>query len=95
MHILHPAQVPLIQVRADGSITGIDGMLDQISASVGRQILPMLRDQVLPVLQNDRQLQMTVGRAAGQQIAKPLWALAIVTGTYLGWKIYTNNKKKT
>lgn len=79
-------------MRPDGSISGVDGMLDQISASLARQIVPAIRDNVLPVIQHDRQLQTTVGRAAGvaigQELAKPLWAIAIVAGVYATWKIW-------
>lgn len=91
-HVPATDAAPEVGVRPDGSITGIDGMLDQISASLARQIVPAIRDTVVPVLQNDRQLQTTVGRAAGaeigRQLAGPLWTLAIIAGVYAGWKIY-------
>jgi hypothetical protein len=75
-------QSPGIQLRADGSITGIDALLDQISGSLGRQIVPMLREQIVPILQNDRELQTAIGRAAGREIAKPLWGLALIGVIY-------------
>lgn len=74
--------LPDIQLRSDGSIDGIDGLLDQISASLGRRIIPMLRQEILPILQNDRDLQATLGRAIGRQIALPLWALLAVGAVY-------------
>ncbi len=62
-----------------GRIPGIDGMLDQVAGAVVRQAVPALRDQILPVLQNDRALQRTVGRAAGEALAQKLWPFAFVT----------------
>lgn len=73
-----------IVVRSDGSIAGIDGMLDQIGGALVRQF----RTELWPVVRADTQLQQTVGSAAGRELAKPLWALAIIAGVYVGWKIY-------
>lgn len=82
-----PPTLPDIQLRSDGSIDGIDGLLDQISASLGRRIIPMLRQEILPVLQNDREMQATLGRAIGRQLALPLWVLLGGGAIYVAYRM--------
>lgn len=76
-----PAQPgPPVDVAPDGRITGVDGMLDQIAAAIGRQVTPMLTRDVLPLLQRDTALQRTVGQSLGQglghELRGPAWLLA-------------------
>jgi hypothetical protein len=78
-----PDPAPIV-VRADGSIAGIDGMLDQIGGALARQF----RTELWPVIRADQALQQHVGRAVGRELAKPLWVLAGVVGLYVGWKVY-------
>lgn len=85
-----PAASSNISVGANGYIHGIDGMLDQISGALLRQA----KTEILPTLQNDRELQMTVGRAAGKAMAKPLWVIAGVAAVYVGWVIWTHNDER-
>lgn len=59
-------------IGPDGRIAGIDGMLDQIAGALVRQATPYVQSQILPALQSDRALQMTVGAAAGQAAAQTL-----------------------
>ena len=57
-----------VRIGEQGYIHGIDGMLQQVaSAFVG---------EVMPHVSSDRQMQAAVGRAIGQEIARPLWVLA-------------------
>ncbi len=74
-----------LQFGADGRITGLEGVLDQIFESLGRQVTPLVRDIAIPMIQRDKELQKTVGAAAGQAFAneiKPfLWVL---TGLGIG-----------
>jgi hypothetical protein len=84
--------LPDIQFNPDGSIRGIDGLLDQIALSVGRKLIPMIRHEILPVLQEDRDLQTRIGRGIGREIAMPLWALAIGGALYGGVKLYERHR---
>lgn len=68
-----PAPTPTATPDPTGRIPGIDGMLDQVAAAVARQAAPLVRTEILPVLQADRELQRTVGAAAGQAAATKLW----------------------
>jgi hypothetical protein len=79
--------LPDIQLHADGSISGINGLLDQISASLGRQIVPMLRHEILPIIQNDRDMQAQLGRAIGRQLALPLWLLLGSGAVYVAYRM--------
>lgn len=57
-----------IRIGEHGYIHGIDGMLQQVArAFVG---------EAMPHVQGDREMQARVGRAIGQEVAKPLWVLA-------------------
>lgn len=58
---------------SDGRIPGIDGMLDQVAAAVARQAAPVIRTELLPVVLADRELQRTVGSAAGKAFAQAVW----------------------
>lgn len=85
-----PTSAPApVTVGADGRISGIDGMLDQISGALLRQA----KTEILPTLQNDRELQTTVGRAIGKSLANPLWVMAGVAAVYVGWVIWSNSQK--
>jgi hypothetical protein len=82
------AASPDVYVDASGHVHGVDGVLNQIAAAVVAQATPVVRDQLMPILQNDRQLQATVGAAAGQAMAGPLWVVAAVAAGYAGWSVY-------
>lgn len=57
-----------VYIGEQGYIHGIDGMLQQVArAFVG---------EAMPHVQGDREMQARVGRAIGQEVAKPLWVLA-------------------
>lgn len=68
-----------------GRLIGVDGVLDQIGEALRRQVEPIVRDTVLPVLQRDVALQREVGAAAGVQLGREIrpWvilgALALAT----------------
>jgi hypothetical protein len=84
-----PAQTG--QIGPDGRIAGIDGVLDQITEAIGRQIVPILQQSVLPVLQRDKELQREVGAAAGAAAARTLlWPAYIAAGSLVvltGWVV--------
>jgi hypothetical protein len=63
-----PSSAPSVGVDSTGRITGVDGMLDQIASALAGQV----RTQLLPVVQQDRDLQRTIGAAAGQAAAQEL-----------------------
>lgn len=83
-----PSSAPPITVGSNGRIAGIDGMLDQVAEAMARQAGPMIRRDLLPVLQQDRGLQRTIGAAAGREIAKPLWLLGIATAALAVVSVY-------
>lgn len=57
-----------VRIGEHGYIHGIDGMLSQVArAFVG---------EAMPHVTADRDMQARVGRAIGQEVAKPLWVLA-------------------
>lgn len=76
-----------IQFDARGRLVGIDGVLDQISESLAKQAV-----HLLPLLQADKELQRTIGRAAGEAAARKLepvlWIIAGTLGViaYSQWK---------
>ena len=84
-----PSPPPPVAVGPDGRIAGIDGMLDQLAAAAARQA----RLELLPVLQADRETQRTIGRAAGRELAKPLWALALLAGGYVGYRVWRAERR--
>jgi hypothetical protein len=84
--------LPEIELRSDGSIPGIDGLLDQVSHALGRRIIPMVREQIVPVLQQDRDLQMNIGKAIGRQLALPLWVLVGGAAVYAAVRIHRNRE---
>lgn len=75
-----PVVAPDIGIGPDGKMTGIEPILDQITKSVVDNAGPMIRNQLLPVLQADKAMQREVGRAIGHAIAKhlqlPAWIAA-------------------
>ena len=73
-----------IRVGENGYIHGVDGMLDQIASALTRHAGPMLRREVLPVLQRDETLQTRVGEAAGAAMAQKLLPWIIVGVGALG-----------
>jgi hypothetical protein len=87
-----PPTLPDIRYNPDGSIEGIDGLLDQIAAAVAKRFIPILRHELLPVLQEDRGMQMRIGRGIGREIAMPLWAIAIGGALYGGIKLYERHR---
>jgi hypothetical protein len=68
----------------DGRLVGIDGILDQVGGALRRQVEPIVRDTVLPVLQRDVQLQRELGGAAGVALARELKPWVIVGAVALG-----------
>jgi len=84
--------LPDIRYNADGSIQGIDGLLDQIAGAVARRFVPILRQEILPALQEDRDMQTRIGRGIGREIAMPLWAIAIGGALYGGIKLYERHR---
>lgn len=79
-----PSTTPAVVSQANGYVPGIDGMLSQVSGALVQQA----KTQILPVLQQDRELQRTIGKAAGREIAKPLWVIAGVAAIYVGWRVF-------
>lgn len=71
----------------DGSVPALQGVIDQASGSLTQQLVPVIRNEILPVLQNDVELQMNIGRGAGEEIAKPLWLMVVLFGGYVTWKV--------
>lgn len=67
-----------VQVGPDGRIVGVDGMLHQIAAALVTQAIPVIRQEILPVLQHDRQTQKQVGDAIGNAIGRQLKPFAVV-----------------
>lgn len=71
-----------ISMDATGRIQGVDGMLTQIAQALAGAAVPLVRTEVLPVLQQDRELQRTVGAAMGREIglavARKMWPYAAV-----------------
>ena len=67
-----------IRVGENGYIHGVDGMLDQIGGALMKHAGPMIVRDVLPAVQQDKQLQVTIGAAMGQSIAEQLQPWIIV-----------------
>ena len=84
-----PTQTPdEIRVLPDGRIQGADGLLEQISGHVMRQV----RQEILPEIQRDTALQERVGLAIGRGAAEEtsFWLKAItVIGAVIAWKMIT------
>ena len=59
-----------IRVGENGYVHGIDAMLHQIAGAFVKE--------AMPTLQRDKAMQVTIGQAAGAQIAQPVWWLAII-----------------
>lgn len=83
-----------IALRDNGSISGIDGMLNQVAGAVTRQV----REQILPVVQNDRDMQRNLARGLGEGIGDKLSPAAMVAATALlvlaGCYAYKTLKKR-
>lgn len=77
----------------DGSIPALQGVINQASGSLAQQLIPVIRNEVLPVLQNDRELQLTIGRGAGEEIAKPLWLMVVMVGGYITWQMLEKRRQ--
>jgi len=79
-----PASAPDVGFAPDGTLTGVDGLLNQIAAALGREAGPLLRDVVLPEIRRDTVLQDRIGAAAGraavQELKPVLWTIAGVLG---------------
>ena len=56
----------------------------QIGPLVQTTVPPLLRDTVLPILSRDKELQRTIGAAAGQAAARELKPWMILIGVSLG-----------
>ncbi len=67
-----PVQTPAPTQTADGRVPGIDGMLDQVSAALVKQVSA------------DKELQITVGAAAGRALG-----VVLLEGLFIGWVIKT------
>lgn len=67
-----PPGVAVGDIDQQGRLVGVDGILDQIGDALRRQVDPLVRDTVLPYISRDRELQLTLGRAAGDQLANRL-----------------------
>jgi|SRR5579859_2564980 len=78
------------QVSENGYVYGIDGMLDQICGALARQG----KQEWLPALQADTNLQQNIGAGIGSELAKPLWVIAIVIAGYAGWKMWTRGRSR-
>lgn len=70
-----PAGDPASTPSTDGKVLGVDGMLDQITGSVVRQV----RAELWPAIQADHATQQRVGHAIGQGVGRELRPYAIVT----------------
>jgi len=84
-----------IQFDKNGRLVGVDGVLDQVSAALGRQAEPILRNTILPTLRADRELQRTVGAAAGKALARELKPFFfVITGAvlFIAWNSYRSNR---
>lgn len=68
-----------IALRSNGSISGIDGMLDQVAGAVTKQV----RAQILPVVQQDRELQRNLARGLGEGLGDKLSPAAMVAAAGL------------
>lgn len=81
-----------VRIGPDGRIVGIDPILDQIAQAAARQAIPiiqqtlppLLRNDVLPILQRDKELQRTIGEAAGRAAAREIKPWMILIGVSLG-----------
>lgn len=69
---LAPVPAATGDIDANGRLVGVDGILNQIGDALRRQVEPMLRDTILPIVQRDTALQVTIGHAAGGAIADEL-----------------------
>lgn len=83
--------LPDIRFNPDGSITGIEGLLNQIAGALGKNLMPILRQDLIPVLQEDPHMQKRIGQAIGKQLAMPLWVLTGGVLVYLGYKAYQDD----
>ncbi len=87
-----PAPTPDVRIGTDGRISGIEGILDQIGEAAARQVVPiiqqtvpgLLKNDVLPILQRDKEMQRTIGAAAGKAAAQGLKPWLILAGLSLG-----------
>jgi len=59
-------------IDANGRLVGVDGILDQVGDALRRQVEPMVRDTILPYVSRDQNLQLTIGHAAGDALARRL-----------------------
>lgn len=57
-----------VRIGEQGYIHGIDGMLQQVARA--------FMGEAMPHVTADSEMQARVGRAIGQEVAKPLWVLA-------------------
>lgn len=81
-----------VRIGPDGRITGINGILDQIAEAAARQVGPLiqqvvppiLRNDVLPILQRDKEMQREIGMAVGTAAARELKPWIILIGVSLG-----------
>ena len=63
-----PANLLNVNLDGEGRIPGLNGIMDQITAALVRQV----RLQILPTVVNDKEFQRTVGAAAGVAMADRL-----------------------
>ena len=78
------AGAPEIKVASDGRIEGVDGMLDQVASALMKHAGPMIRSDVLPVVQRDEVMQARVGQAMGNAVADRMMPWVILGTTALG-----------
>jgi len=75
---------PDIGFAPDGTMTGVDGLLNQIAAAIAREAGPLIRDVLLPEIRRDTALQDRIGGAAGraavQELKPVLWTVAGILG---------------
>ena len=78
---LAPAPPPAqdIRIGENGYVHGVEGMLDQVARAFMKNAGPMLRAEVLPVLQQDQAMQTRVGQAVGAEIAQR-WRPWLIAG---------------
>lgn len=85
------ATTPHIAFAPDGSITGVDGLLNQIAGALARQAVPLIRTELLPALEQNTAIQDRIGAAAGREAVRELkpylWtvtgAVVLAVGVYL------------
>lgn len=81
-------------MQSDGRIMGIDGMLDQVTDAMTRQV----KTHILPVVQSDERLQRNLARGLGEglgdKVKTPLMVVGIAALVFAGAYAYKNVGRK-